>query len=99
MFRKLITLTLFTVSVSLAVFGQEAFSADRVKTMLSDMGHRAYEHWPEARKELQKTLPDTAQGLAKHLNDFAPSAGAAAGNICLADASWLKTTISKKLLA
>lgn len=82
MLRKFITLTLFSISVSIAVFGEKAFSADHLKTVISDMGHRAYEHWPEAQKEIQKSLPNTAQGLAKKFNDFSPSAGGEHVGMC-----------------
>jgi hypothetical protein len=75
MFRKMVTLLLFTTTVPLAVFGQNAVNADLLKSWMVDMRDHAHDKWPDTRKHLEKSLPQAVQGLATHLNDFNPSAG------------------------
>jgi hypothetical protein len=80
MFRKFITLCLFSITVPFAVFGQDVFGHDDVKNLGSTAGHYLREQWPQAQDNLKENLPKAARHLSGALNDLSPSAGQHTGH-------------------
>jgi hypothetical protein len=71
MFRKFITLCLFSITVPFAVFGQDVFGERDVK----NLGVVLRQQWPQAQDNLIENLPKAARHLSGALNDLSPSAG------------------------
>lgn len=72
MFRRFITLCLFSITVPLSVFGQDVFGSEHVK----NMAYAIRAQWPQAhsnlrdnmRQNLPQSLPKAARGL-DHMRD------------------------------
>jgi hypothetical protein len=63
MLRKFITLCLFTVTVPLAVFGQDVFGPEQVKNLGAYAGEYVRKQWPSAQDNLKENIPKAARNL------------------------------------
>jgi len=96
MLRKFITLCLFTTAVPFAVFGQDIFGGEHVRSLLSTMPHNIRAHWPEARKQIEEKLPGAMESIATSLNDYNPSAGGPDTTLCpVNNGLWYKHVAAK----